>query len=72
MAVQQFKKTLLFSEDCDCYMDQTEADLKKPTELIDILDGSDHVSVGVYELVGVYDISSKPTATLRTTVQKKK
>jgi hypothetical protein len=71
-----FKKVGLVIEGEDEFIDESESDLKKPSVLKDLLDGDvdgdDGISVGVYELVRVYDISSKPSATLRTTVQKKK
>lgn len=71
---ETFKKVGLMIEGCYEFIDQSESDLKKPSVLKDLLDGDDGISVGVYELVRVYDISSnfKPSATLRTTVQKKK
>ena len=71
---ETFKKVGLMVEGCYEFIDQLESDLKKPSVLKDLLDGDDGISVGVYELVRVYDISSnfKPSATLRTTVQKKK
>ena len=69
-----FKKVGLVIEGEDEFIDESESDLKKPSVLKDLLDGDvdGGISVGVYELVRVYDISSKPSATLRTTVQKKK
>jgi len=69
---ETFKNVGLMIEGCYEFIDQLESDLNKPSVLKDLLDGDDGISVGVYELVRVYDISSKPTATLRTTVQKKK
>jgi len=74
---ETFKNVGLMIEGCYEFIDQSESDLKKPSVLKDLLDGDDDddgISVGVYELVRVYDISSnfKPSATLRTTVQKKK
>lgn len=65
MAAATFRKTVLLIEGIDCFLDETEADLKKPTKLHDLLDGDNQVVVGVYELVRVYDINQKPVAALR-------
>ena len=58
-----FRKTVLLIN--NCFVNETEADLKKPTKLYDLLDGDEQVAIGVYELVRVYDINQKPVAVLR-------
>jgi hypothetical protein len=73
MALQ--KTIILCGEGNDSFcVDDKESDIKKLNWIKEVLEDYDEgqvVEVGVYELVRTYELTAKPTATLKTTKTKK-